>query len=144
MQRICCGIIGCELVDELKETINIVQHRRGLADAVELAKEKFMLIAVKTRMQSTAKFRPLHGFQFLGNRLDPAFRRPSELHAGTLNLDRGINRVHVKIIFRTCDPQLKVSAIKRGKMQFGELAGGIVGYIRWAIVRQNQIISSTV
>jgi hypothetical protein len=66
-----------ELVDKLRETINIVLHKRSLADAIELAKKEFMLITIKMGMQCTAKFRPLHCFELFSNRLNPALHGAS-------------------------------------------------------------------
>jgi len=118
MQGIGRRVIGGELVNKFKETVNIVLYRGGLVDAVEFAKQKLMLIAIKVCMQGLTKFRSLHGFQFCSDRLDPAFVRASELHTGALNPNRRINRGHIKLILSASDPKFKISAIKGGEDHF--------------------------
>ena len=50
MQYVCGGIIGIKLIDKLLETVNVILHRRILADAIELTQKELMLVAIKSSM----------------------------------------------------------------------------------------------
>jgi len=47
VQYICGGIIGIKLIDKLLETVNVILHRRILADAIELTQKELMLVAIQ-------------------------------------------------------------------------------------------------
>lgn len=48
---------------------------------------------------------------------------------GDMNSNRGVHRIHLKVVFGTGEPQFGVISIKLGKLHFGQLAkeGGIDG-----------------
>ena len=50
MQYVCGGIIGIKLIDKLLETVNVILHRRILADVIELKKKELMLVMIKSSM----------------------------------------------------------------------------------------------
>jgi hypothetical protein len=118
--------------------IHIILDSGYLADAVHFAKEKLMLIAIKAGMQGLTKFIPLHGFQLVSHILNPTFCWAKKLHARALDPNGKFNRVHLNVVFSTCDPKFEINAIKGWEGHFRQLASGITVVFRRAIARQHQ------
>ena len=104
--------ISNELVDKFRESIDIISDCCGLADVLKLTDQGFLLVPTKTLKQHRRKFRPRTLFKTFGHRLGPTRGCTIELIQSKANPKTGINRVHLKIILTSGDPEAGVVAIE--------------------------------
>jgi hypothetical protein len=121
------GIVSFELVDELGETIHILNDRGCLADIIELAEDKLMLVSAETFMDQGIEAGPVEILEKMFDGLEPAARCTLELHGGTTNPNNRIHEVHLEVCLGLSDPELSIIAKEGWEVEFRKLASRHMG-----------------